>query len=59
LKEAIERDKAAATSPPITTMPVGGAPSEGREPPATSPPPVSQQPGGVLFNLEIGVRYYV
>ncbi len=41
LKEAIERDKAAATSPPITTMPMGGAPSEGREPPATSPPPVT------------------
>jgi hypothetical protein len=41
LKEAIERDKAAATSPPITTMPVGGAPSEGREPSATSPPPVT------------------
>ena len=33
LKEAIERDKAAATSPPITTMPVGGAPPDGREPP--------------------------
>ena len=41
LKEAIERDKAAATSPPITTVPVGGAPGEGREPPATSPPPVT------------------
>jgi tetratricopeptide (TPR) repeat protein len=41
LKEAIERDKAAATSPPITTMPMGGAPSEGREPPPTSPPPVT------------------
>jgi tetratricopeptide (TPR) repeat protein len=41
LKEAIERDKAAATSPPITTVPVGGAATEGREPPATSPPPVT------------------
>ena len=41
LKEAIERDRAAATSPPITTVPVGGAPSEGREAPATSPPPVT------------------
>jgi hypothetical protein len=41
LKEAIERDRAAATSPPTTTMPVGGAPGEGREPPVTSPPPVS------------------
>ena len=41
LKEAIEHDKAAATSPPITTMPMGGAPSEAREPPATSPPPVT------------------
>lgn len=41
LKEAIEHDKAAATSPPITTVPMGGAPGEGREPPATSPPPVT------------------
>jgi tetratricopeptide (TPR) repeat protein len=41
LKEAIERDKAAATSPPITTVPMGSAPSEGREPPATTPPPVT------------------
>lgn len=41
LKEAIERDRAAATSPPTTTMPVGGAPTDAREPPATSPPPVS------------------
>ena len=38
LKEAIEHDRAAATSPPITTMPMGGAPSE---PPATSPAPVT------------------
>ena len=41
LKEAIEHDKAAATSPPITTVPMGSAPSEGREPPTTSPPPVT------------------
>jgi hypothetical protein len=41
LKEAIEHDKAAATSPPITTMPVGGPPGEGREPPSTNPPPVT------------------
>ncbi len=41
LKEAIERDRAAATSPPITTMPMGGTPGEGREPPPTSPPPVT------------------
>ena len=41
LREAIEHDKAAATSPPTTTMPVGGATGDGHEPPATSPPPVS------------------
>jgi hypothetical protein len=41
LREAIEHDKAVATSPPITTVPVGGTPSDRREPPATSPPPVS------------------
>jgi len=45
LKQAIEKDRAVATSPPTSPAPVGGAPAEAPPPaPAEPPPPPKPEP---------------